>query len=277
MSSRFQKARIWTRSPRSVPRACRSGRAPSTKARADTPSPMHFSPDRTACAFPTFVPYTGQSRGPAESSTYDAQRVCWSFRRPCRFPAPGFTPAGTEQGFNVFSKESMKAGTGFDVSVSGTAPPPSEAQQSADQVNGRDSGNSGDARRLRRRRSRTFPRAWTTRNGFCSEAWRRYLLWAWDCCCANRSFRPSRQCRRALPPSSAKARKAQRAAHRRKLPRRLRLPRAKIENEVNTDLDSLKDTLLRIELRHQAGTISDEEYARERGRAEQMLRDLVQG
>ena len=46
---------------------------------------------------------------------------------------------------------------------------------------------------------------------------------------------------------------------------------------MNSNLDSLKDTLLRIELRRQAGTISDEEYARERGRAEQLLRDLVQG
>ncbi len=51
----------------------------------------------------------------------------------------------------------------------------------------------------------------------------------------------------------------------------------KIKQEVDTNLDSLKDTLLRIELRRQAGTISDEEYARERGRAEQLLRDLVQG
>jgi len=51
----------------------------------------------------------------------------------------------------------------------------------------------------------------------------------------------------------------------------------KIQQEVDTNLDSLKDTLLRIELRRQAGTISDEEYARERGRAEQVLRDLVQG
>ena len=47
--------------------------------------------------------------------------------------------------------------------------------------------------------------------------------------------------------------------------------------EVNANLDSLKDTLLRIELRRQAGTMSESEYALERGRAEQMLRDLVQG
>jgi hypothetical protein len=34
--------------------------------------------------------------------------------------------------------------------------------------------------------------------------------------------------------------------------------------------------LLRLELRRQAGTITDAEYALERGRAEQLLRDLVQ-
>jgi hypothetical protein len=51
----------------------------------------------------------------------------------------------------------------------------------------------------------------------------------------------------------------------------------RVTREVNSDLDALKDTLLRLELRRQAGTISDEEYALERGRAEQLLRDLVQG
>jgi hypothetical protein len=51
----------------------------------------------------------------------------------------------------------------------------------------------------------------------------------------------------------------------------------KVQQEVDTNLESLKDSLLRMELRRQAGTISDEEYARERGRAEQLLRELVQG
>ena len=46
---------------------------------------------------------------------------------------------------------------------------------------------------------------------------------------------------------------------------------------VNTSLDSLKDTLFRLELRRQAGTISEEEYAQERARAEKILRDLVRG
>ncbi len=46
---------------------------------------------------------------------------------------------------------------------------------------------------------------------------------------------------------------------------------------VATSLEYLKDQLFRLELRHQAGTISDEEYASERARAEKVLRDLVRG
>jgi hypothetical protein len=50
-----------------------------------------------------------------------------------------------------------------------------------------------------------------------------------------------------------------------------------VDREVGTSLDELKDQLFRLELRHQAGTISDAEYAERRARAEKILRDLVRG
>ena len=43
-----------------------------------------------------------------------------------------------------------------------------------------------------------------------------------------------------------------------------------LDNAVNTNLDALKDALFRLELRRQAGTISEEEYSRERARAEEV-------
>jgi hypothetical protein len=52
---------------------------------------------------------------------------------------------------------------------------------------------------------------------------------------------------------------------------------SQVDAAVNTSLDSLKDTLFRLELRRQAGTISEEEYSRERARAEKVLRDLLRG
>jgi len=52
---------------------------------------------------------------------------------------------------------------------------------------------------------------------------------------------------------------------------------AEVDAAVSTSLDSLKDHIFRLELRRQAGTISEEEYAQERARTEKVLRDLVRG
>ena len=52
---------------------------------------------------------------------------------------------------------------------------------------------------------------------------------------------------------------------------------AEVDAAVGTSLDGLKDTLFRLELRRQAGTISEAEYNQERARAEKVLRDLVRG
>ena len=48
-----------------------------------------------------------------------------------------------------------------------------------------------------------------------------------------------------------------------------------VEREVEQGLDSLKDKLFRLELRRQAGTVTEEEYLRERTQAERVLRELV--
>jgi hypothetical protein len=52
---------------------------------------------------------------------------------------------------------------------------------------------------------------------------------------------------------------------------------ADVDAAIGTNLDALKERLFRLELRHQAGTISEQEYAQERARAEKVLRDLVRG
>jgi hypothetical protein len=52
---------------------------------------------------------------------------------------------------------------------------------------------------------------------------------------------------------------------------------AAVNQQVSSSLDSLKDSIFRLELRRQAGTISEEDYARERAQMEKLLRDLVRG
>jgi hypothetical protein len=52
---------------------------------------------------------------------------------------------------------------------------------------------------------------------------------------------------------------------------------AEVDAAIGTSLDALKERLFRLELRHQAGTISEAEYAQERAQAQKVLRDLVRG
>jgi type IV secretory pathway VirB10-like protein len=52
---------------------------------------------------------------------------------------------------------------------------------------------------------------------------------------------------------------------------------AEVNQQVGLSMDSLKDQIFRLELRRQAGTISEEDYAREKARFDKLLRDLVKG
>jgi hypothetical protein len=52
---------------------------------------------------------------------------------------------------------------------------------------------------------------------------------------------------------------------------------AQVNQHVAVSMDALKEQIFRLELRRQAGTISEEDYAREKARFDKMLRDMVQG
>ena len=52
---------------------------------------------------------------------------------------------------------------------------------------------------------------------------------------------------------------------------------ADVNQKVHGSLDELKESLFKLELRRQAGTIAEEDYAREHARMQKLLRDLVKG
>jgi len=236
-----------------------------------------FQPGNNGVRISYTFPYTGNHAQFRESSTYDAQRVLLVIPPTMQVASPGFNAAGTEQGYNVFSKESMKTGVGFDVTVSGTAPPPADASASSssqDQVNGRDANSSSDAT-VETAPARIGDEKWILLGGLAA-------IFAVGVGLLLRKPVPEVASAPA-PPPTPKGRKAQRAAQAKAAPPAPPArpapppPVERITKEVNSNLDSLKDTLLRLELRRQAGTITDAEYALERGRAEQLLRDLVRG
>ena len=231
-----------------------------------------FQPGQNGVRISYIVPYTGNQAQIRESSTYDAQRVLLVIPPTMQVASAGFNAAGTEQGFNVFSKESMKAGTGFDVTVSGTAPPPAEASASysPDQVNGRDS---GPETTIETAPARLGDEKWILLGGLAA-------IFAVGVGLLLRKPVPEVASAPAPPADSQRPQGATRGASEGARERRAAPappPVERVTQEVNSNLDSLKDTLLRLELRRQAGTITDAEYALERGRAEQLLRDLVQG
>jgi hypothetical protein len=232
-----------------------------------------FQPGQNGVRISYIVPYTGNQAQFRESSTYDAQRVLLVIPPTMQVASAGFNAAGTEQGYNVFSKESFKAGMGFDVTVSGTAPPPAEASASSapDQVNGRDSGPEST---IETAPARLDNEKWILLGGLAA-------IFAVGVGLLLRKPVLPEVASAPAPPPAPKGRKAQRAAQAAQTKAAATAPAPapveRVTQEVNSNLDSLKDTLLRLELRRQAGTITDAEYALERGRAEQLLRDLVQG
>jgi hypothetical protein len=231
-----------------------------------------FQPGQNGVRISYIFPYSGNQAKLRESSTYDAQRVLLVIPPTMQVASAGFNAAGTEQGYNVFSKESMKAGNGFDVAVSGTAPPPADATASSspDQVNGRDSGAETT---IETAPARLGDEKWILLGGLAA-------IFAVGVGLLLRKPVPEIESAPA-PSQPPKGRKTQRASQAKAVqaapPATASAPVERVTREVNSNLDSLKDTLLRLELRRQAGTITDTEYALERGRAEQLLRDLVQG
>jgi hypothetical protein len=228
-----------------------------------------FQPGQNGVRLSYTVPYSGNRASLRAASNYDAQRVLLVIPPTMQVSSPGFNAAGTEQGFNVFSKDSMKAGSTFDVSISGTAPPPAESSSEPDQVNGRDS---GPGPTIQAAPARLDNEKWILLGGLAAIfAVGVGLLFRQPVLAVATTTAAS-------SPVGPRGNKAQRAAQAKANVVASAAPLSeKIKQEVDSNLDSLKDTLLRIELRRQAGTISDEDYARERGRAEQLLRDLVQG
>jgi hypothetical protein len=52
---------------------------------------------------------------------------------------------------------------------------------------------------------------------------------------------------------------------------------AEVEQSVAASMDALKEQIFRLELRRQAGTISEEDYASEKAKFDKLLRGMVQG
>jgi len=231
-----------------------------------------FRPGDSAVNLTYQLPYSGNKATVHIPSVYAADKVIIFAPPQVSVSSSGFQPAGNEQGYSVYTRDRLAAGTAFDVSVSGTAPPPTSADQQGQgdpSAQGRDAGTAVAA---------VPPRLdslkWILLAGFGSIflLGAAYLFRKPIPVVATASAAPQSSPTSAAVFQDAAASPAQTfsgAAATQSL--------GAVDREVGMSLDQLKDTLFRLELRHQAGTISDQEYNEQRAQAQKILRDLVKG
>jgi hypothetical protein len=238
------------------------------------------------------VPYAGNETKLRISSPYAVARLAVFAPPGVTVTGDGFAPAGQEQGFNAYMRESVAANTPLIVSVAGTAPMQSSTQGGGATGAGRPAGGGGsDGPQNPSVNSRaesggdaatatatTIPARldslkWILVGGFAAifALGFVYLLQrpqvapvtAGGTVAADAYETPAPK-RAAKSPSTSVSASAATVA-------------AEVDREVRGSLDELKDSLFRLELRRQAGTISEEDYARERERIDATLRNLVRG
>ncbi len=190
----------------------------------------------------------------------------------------GLQMAGQEQGMNIYERASVATGTTITINLSGTAPPPAAASAPdaggapgrAENVQGGDAPAAG----IQSIPGRLDEYKWWLVGGFCVLfLFAALLLWkkpisvtvAGPEVFTEQPAAKSQSARAGVTKSAD----ASASTNGNSL--------AGLDRDISNSLDALKDQLFRLELRRQAGIISDDEYSRERAKAERVLRDLVRG
>jgi len=215
-----------------------------------------FRPGENGIRLAYQIPYATNRATVQAASPYPTRRVSLIAPPTMQIEAAGFSLVGQDQGWNVYTRETLAARAALEVSVSGTAPPlsASDAQNSGGQTTGATGQPLSQLPgRLDSLKVPLLAGLGTVFGLGVLFLWRRPVAGATGA---------SPSAARATDPSAAVV-----GAN----------GLAEMDRQVGQSLDAIKDTLFRLELRRQAGTISEEEYSRERARAEHTLRDLVKG
>jgi hypothetical protein len=228
-----------------------------------------FRPGDSGVRMSYKVPYANNQTKLTFVSPYPADRVGIFVPPTVQVSGEGLTSAGQEQGFNVYMRQTVAANAPFTVTVSGSAPPPpqqgaggGDASQDPS-VNSRAESGGAPSATATTLPARLDSLKWTIAGGFAAIfalglvfLWRRPELASADGAVTVENAGPRAQKR----PRSKAAETAM-----------------ELDQKVQGGLDELKETLFRLELRRQAGTIPEEDYEREHARIQKHLRDLVKG
>jgi hypothetical protein len=204
------------------------------------------------------VPYPGNSATVKVATIYPAARLLVVASPTLQVSGDGLQSGGQEQGMSVYGRENVPASEVIAVSVSGTAPalPNAGSDSGASGRDAQDTQGPAPAANIQSIPGRLDVLKWPLIAGFVGIFALGAMLLA----------------RKPVPVVAGSVLAARAPAD--SMPS---TPLAQVDAAVGTNLDALKDQLFRLELRRQAGTISEAEYAQERARAEKVLRELVRG
>lgn len=234
-----------------------------------------FRPGDNGVRFSYDLPYSGNAATVKLPTVYPGARLVLVAPPTVKISGDGLLPGGQEQGMNLYSRDNLAANSVITVSVSGTAPPPSGNDSGADPAaQGRDAqqgDNASSGVAIQVAPGRLDSLKWPIVGGFLGV----FVLLAIFLARRPVTAIAGSPSDVSTAPTFNRAGKSTAAAIAAEPARSETL--AGVDAAMGTSLDALKDALFRLELRHQAGTISEDEYTRERARAEKVLRDLVRG
>jgi hypothetical protein len=241
-----------------------------------------FRPGQNAVRYSYELPYEGNAATVKISTVYPGSRLLVAAAPSVHVSGEGLTLGGQEQGMNIYQRDDVPAGTLVAVSVSGTAPPPDANAGGEQGQQGRDAqqgGGEGGGVSIQQVPGRLDGLKWYLIGGFIVVFAMLAVFLARKPVVAMAG--PVAEEKETTPPqerrTKASTRPAVPAPSPPVTPTNGAASLAEVDMAIGTSLDALKERLFRLELRHQAGTISETEYAQERARAEKVLRDLVRG
>ncbi len=233
-----------------------------------------FRPGESGVRFSYELPYPGNAATIKIPTVYPEAKLLVLGAPGLQIAGDGLEASGQEQGMNIYGRGPLGKDSVYSVSVSGTAPPPN-ARGGADADGGGQQGQDPAAASqvtVTQIPGRLDVLKWPLVVGFLGLFALGAIFLARKPVAVVAGVAGSE-----LPVTTVPATKKSAASAGANKIAAASPTIDDVDAAVGSSLDSLKDQIFRLELRRQAGTISEEEYAQERARAEKVLRDLVRG
>jgi hypothetical protein len=240
-----------------------------------------FRPGQTNVRLSYELPYTNNSAALKLPAAYPGAKLLVVVPPGVTITGDGLTSAGQEQGMMVYSHDPLPTKGALSVSLSGEGSP--QAASGGQDQGATQEGNSRQGPEVMAAPSRLDDFKWYLFAGIAALfamgailLTRKQVVVAAGEADEDAAPRPAKAPKPVPPTKGKKAPPVPASA-----PAPPPVPPANVAAEVNQQvglsMDSLKDQIFRLELRRQAGTISEEDYGREKARFDKLLRDLVKG